>query len=78
MTLYRTGSQSHIIQYLIDAAKNGKQVAVVVEQQARFDESANIKVPMARALFNSRPMPWRARTSPVRSTALPRPASMWT
>jgi polyphosphate kinase len=49
MTLYRTDSQSHIIQYLIDAAKNGKQVAVVVELQARFDESANIKVPMARA-----------------------------
>jgi polyphosphate kinase len=49
MTLYRTGSQSHIIQYLIDAAKNGKQVAVVVELQARFDESANIKVPIPRA-----------------------------
>lgn len=43
MTLYRTGSHSHIIQYLIDAAQNGKQVAVVVELQARFDESANIK-----------------------------------
>jgi polyphosphate kinase len=43
MTLYRTGSHSRIIQYLIDAAQNGKQVAVVVELQARFDESANIK-----------------------------------
>ena len=43
MTLYRTAKNSHIIQYLIDAAQNGKQVAVVVELMARFDESANIR-----------------------------------
>lgn len=43
MTLYRTGADSRIIQYLIHAAQNGKQVAVVVELMARFDESANIK-----------------------------------
>jgi polyphosphate kinase len=43
MTLYRTNADSRIIRYLIDAAQNGKQVAVVVELMARFDESANIK-----------------------------------
>ena len=43
MTLYRTAKNSRIIEYLIDAAQNGKQVAVVVELMARFDESANIR-----------------------------------
>jgi len=42
-TLYRTAKNSRIIQYLINAAQNGKQVAVVVELMARFDESANIR-----------------------------------
>ena len=42
ITLYRLASQSRIISALINAAKNGKRVHVVIELQARFDEQNNI------------------------------------
>jgi polyphosphate kinase len=43
MTLYRAGHESTIVDHLVAAAQAGKEVTVVIELRARFDEASNIK-----------------------------------
>ncbi|HTY03406.1 MAG TPA: polyphosphate kinase 1 [Rhodocyclaceae bacterium] len=44
MTVYRTGTDSVLLQHLVRAAQKGKEVTVVVELMARFDEEANLNI----------------------------------
>ena len=44
ITIYRLASESRVAQRLIEAAENGKEVTVLIELRARFDEANNIEM----------------------------------
>jgi polyphosphate kinase len=66
MTVYRTGTDSVLMEHLLRAARKGKEVTVVVELMARFDEEANLN-DRRRALRKSAPT-WCMACSATRPT----------